>query len=350
MEQKGNLGATAKFVADFFIPISSVPTNIARRVGITSPFGLLKANVDVINAYRKGMENLKPEEADMIMRQLKQGTLGTALWMIGWFGYASFGGLYTKFNPNKQRDDEELASDKMEVGGVEIPKPTQHALPLEVIQSAATARRLWNKYNEDEETSKFGNIAKAGLASIGAVAEQVPIIETPVHMIMATQDPYEAKKLGEDIKGRVQPQILKETGIISKDDKQKVAFTEKEMESPVFKNLIESGIEIPKIGTRLSYRVKADDAHPKGVMTSDEYNKFSELVMKYSHDYTNENLSDSYTSSSIKRLKELMKKESNNPKIQVEVTELKKQIKSTLQSAHQNAIDMARDELKLYTK
>jgi len=350
MEQKGNLGTTAKFVADFFIPISSVPTNIARRVGITSPFGLLKANVDVINAYRKGIENLKPEEADVIMRQLKQGTMGTALWMIGWCGFASFGGLYTKFNPNKQRDDEDLASDKMEVGGVEIPKPTQHALPLEVIQTAATARRLWNKYNEDEDISTFEAIAKAGLGSIGAVAEQIPIIETPVHMIMATQDPYEAKKLGEDIKGRVQPQILKETGIISKDDKRKVAFTEKEMESPVFKNLIESGIEVPKIGTRLSYPVKADNIHPKGIMTTDEYNKFSELVMKYSHDYTNENLSDSYTSSSIQRLKELIKNKSEDPKVQIEITELKKQIKSTLQSAHNNAIDMARDELKLYTK
>ena len=59
MEKRGNVGATYKFVADFLIPISSVPTNIARRVGITSPFGLLKANVDVINAYRKGIENLK---------------------------------------------------------------------------------------------------------------------------------------------------------------------------------------------------------------------------------------------------------------------------------------------------
>jgi len=350
MEKRGNVGATYKFVADFLIPISSVPTNIARRVGITSPFGLLKANVDVINAYRKGIENLKPEEADVIMRQLKQGTMGTALWMIGWFGFASFGGLYTKFNANKQRDDEDLASDKMEVGGVEIPKPTQHALPLEVIQTAATARRLWNKYNEDEDVSTFEAIAKAGLGSIGAVAEQIPIIETPVHMIMATQEPYEAKKLGEDIKGRVQPQILKETGIISKNDKQKVAFTEKEMESPVLKNLIESDIEIPKIGTRLSYPVKADNIHPKGIMTTDEYNKFSELVMKYSHDYTNENLSDSYTSSSIQRLKELIKNKSEDPKIQIEITELKKQIKSTLQSAHQNAIDQARDELGLYTK
>jgi len=135
-----------------------------------------------------------------------------------------------------------------------------------------------------------------------------------------------------------------------RDFKKEEMFTEKEMQSSLFKDLAKSDIEFPKLGTRLSYTVKSDDAHPKGVMTVDEYNKFSELVIKYSHDYTKENLSDSYTISNIKRLKELIDKESEDPKIQAEITELKKQIKSTLQSAHKNAIDMARDELKLYTK
>ena len=79
---------------------------------------------------------------------------------------------------------------------------------------AATSRRLWDKYNQDAETSTPEAIYKAGLGSIGAVAEQIPIIETPVHMVMATQDPYEGQKLEEDIKGRFQPQILKELGVI----------------------------------------------------------------------------------------------------------------------------------------
>jgi hypothetical protein len=346
MEKKGNVGATGKFIADFFIPISSVPTNIARRVGITSPFGLLKANVDVINAYRKGIENLKPEEADVIMRQLKQGSLGTALWAIGWFGFGSFGGLYTKFNPNKQRDDEDLASDKMEVGGVEIPKPTQHALPLEVIQTAATARRLWNKYNEDEETSTFEAIAKAGLASIGAVAEQVPVIETPVHMIMATQEPFEAKKLGEDIKSRIQPQILKETGIISKDDKEKKIFTEKEMESDKYKKIVDAKLKIPSIGRRLSYDVKPDELHPKGKMTAEEFDKFSNLVAKYSHANTESTINE--YDSQISKLRNLIKSESDDPKVQSEITILTKKINAKLEIAHKKAIEKARRELKFH--
>jgi probable phosphoglycerate mutase len=217
MEASGNIGATYKFLADFMIPVSTVPTNIARRMVSTSPFGLIKGGVDVINAYRKGIESLAPEEADSVMRQLKQGTLGTALWLIGWYGYSQFGGLYSKFNPNKQRDQGDLISDEMSVGGKMIPKPVQHALPLEIIQFAATARRVYDNYRENKHASTPESIEKAGLASVGALTEQIPVVETIAHTIGAFNNPYEAKKLEEDVKRRFEPQILKETGIIGKE-------------------------------------------------------------------------------------------------------------------------------------
>lgn len=213
MEKRGNLGATGKFIADFMIPVSTVPTNIVRRVMTTSPFGLIRGGAKVIDAYRKGIENLSNQEAETIMRQLKQGTFGTALWMIGWFGYQSFGGLYTRFNPNKQRDNDELKSDEMEVGGTLVDKPVQHALPLEIIQLAATARRIFEDSKEKGDDN-FNALYKTGLGSIGALLEQIPVLETGVHAVMATGDPYEAKKLGQDIKRRFEPQILRETGII----------------------------------------------------------------------------------------------------------------------------------------
>lgn len=219
MEEAGNLGATGKFLADFMIPVSTVPTNIARRMAITSPFGLIKGAAGVVEAYRKGIESLTPEQADSVMRQLKQGTLGTALWLIGWYGYSQFGGLYSKFDPNKQRNQGDLVSDEMSVGGQMIPKPVQHALPLEIIQFAATARRVYDHYKIDKDKSTPEAIEKAGLASIGALSEQIPVIETIGHTIGAFNDPYEAKKLEEDAKRRVMPQILRETGVIGKENK-----------------------------------------------------------------------------------------------------------------------------------
>lgn len=217
MEKKGNIGAVGKFVADFMIPVSTVPTNIVRRLITTSPLGLIRGGKQVIDAYRKGIENLEPEQADAVMRQLKQGSLGTALWLIGWFGAASFGGLYSQYNPNKQRDEGELASDEMEVNGKMIPKPVQHALPFEIIQWAATARHIYDNY-KDKGGNTFQSTYEAGMGSIGALIEQVPVIETAAHLAGAASNPYEAEKLKDDVKRRFEPQILRETGVIPKKE------------------------------------------------------------------------------------------------------------------------------------
>jgi len=214
LDKSGNAGSTAKFLVDFMIPVSTVPTNIAKRLATTSPFGLIRGGVKVVEAYRKGIENLKPEEADAVMRQLKQGSLGTAMWLVGWFGYNSFGGLYSRFDPNKKRMAGDYKSDEMEINGEMIPKPVQHALPLEIIQLAATARRIHDNYSIKKGENEFESIYNSALGSIGAVAEQIPIIETGVHAIEATSDTYQAKKLKEDVKRRFEPQILRETGII----------------------------------------------------------------------------------------------------------------------------------------
>ena len=105
-------------------------------------------------------------------------------------------------------------SDEMEVGGEMLPKPVQHALTLEIIQLAATARRIHDNYSINKGKDEFESTYNAALGSIGAVAEQIPIIETSVHAIEATGDPYQAQKLKEDARRRFEPQILRETGII----------------------------------------------------------------------------------------------------------------------------------------
>jgi hypothetical protein len=342
MEKKGNVGAVGKFLADFMIPVSSVPTNIARRLGITSPFGLIKGSADVVKAYREGIENLTPEQADKVMRQLKQGTLGTALWLIGWFGVSHFGGLYTKFNPNKKREDEDLASDKMVIGGKEIPKPVQHALPLEVVQLAATTRRLWDKYNEDADVSTPEAIYKAGLASIGTVAESLPVLETPVHMVMATTDPYEAEKLKQDVTGRFQPQILKETGIIEKEGANKKLT---DIEAKQFTPLTDRGLSLPELGNRKSIRVNVTESHPEGQMTSEEYDKFAPLVKAKSIERYNAIMENK--KESIDRLQELDKKETLSVDEKMEKTQLKKEIGNLIATEHKNAIKDAKEELNL---
>jgi hypothetical protein len=224
LEESGKGGATIKAFIDFAIPVSTVPTNIVRRVFSTSPLGLAKGIYEAEvarKALKKSVDNLETEQADAIMRQLKQGTLGTALWMLGWFGYASFGGLYTKFDPNKKREEGDLLSDEMEINGDKIPKPVQHAVPLEVLQMAATARRIYENYVDNKGVSSIPALTAAALGSIGSMAEQVPVISTPILAVESIQDPSKFEKLKEDYKNRLQPRIFQQLGIVGDSEVEK---------------------------------------------------------------------------------------------------------------------------------
>ena len=261
--EKGNVGALSKTFIDFMVPVSTVPTNIARRILSTSPLGLGRGLYKTAEAYSKSIEDLKPEEADAIMRQLKQGTLGTALWLIGWFGYSHFGGLYTKYDPNKKREMGDLKSDEMMVNGKMIPKPAQHALPFEIIQTAATARHIYNNYVDNKGVGTFNALLNAGLGSIGALAEKVPVIETGALMVEAVKDPYKGEKLQEDLSRRFKPQILRELGIVGGKDIDK--FIEKNTSTfNVYKNELKAynkeGQQIPITNEKfIEYKNKLKD-------------------------------------------------------------------------------------------
>tara|TARA_R110000868_G_scaffold15469_1_gene70529 strand:- start:151 stop:3105 length:2955 start_codon:yes stop_codon:yes gene_type:complete len=266
LEAMGPSGATLKALVDFAIPVSTVPTNIVRRVFSTSPLGLAKGiyQAEVAKkALKKSIDNLETEQADAIMRQLKQGTLGTALWLLGWFGYASYGGLYTKFDPNKKREEGSLLSDDMDINGIKIPKPVQHAVPLEVIQMAATSRRIYENYVDNKGASSTSALTAAALGSIGSMIEQIPVVSTPILLAESIQDPTKFEKLKEDYKNRLQPRILQQLGVVGDSDEEK--FIKKHSSSDnIYKN-----------------ELKAYDRNGKQlVVTNDLFFKYREEIAK----------------------------------------------------------------------
>jgi hypothetical protein len=266
LEAMGPSGATLKALVDFAIPVSTVPTNIVRRVFSTSPLGLAKGiyQAEVAKkALKKSIDSLETEQADAIMRQLKQGTLGTALWLLGWFGYASYGGLYTKFDPNKKREEGDLLSDEMDINGIKIPKPVQHAVPLEVIQMAATARRIYENYVDNKGASSTTALTAAALGSIGSMIEQIPVVSTPILLAESIQDPTKFEKLKEDYKTRLQPRILQQLGVVGDSDEEK--FIKKHSSSDnIYKN-----------------ELKAYDRNGKQIIiTNDLFFKYREEIAK----------------------------------------------------------------------
>lgn len=216
---QGTAGAAKSFLLRFAFPVSKVPTNVARRLGLSVtglPKGLYKAR----EAYAKGIENLSTDEANEIGRALTKGSIGLALWTAGIFAYKSLGGLYSQFDPNKKREMDDPKSDEMKIMGNDIRKPWQHALPFEIMQLGATFRHIYEKSKKDDKMTPRALI-DATMGSTGAILEQIPVVETTVHAALATQNPYEEAKLGEDIKRRFEPQLLKDIGLIESDKKEK---------------------------------------------------------------------------------------------------------------------------------
>jgi len=145
------------------LPIVKVPTNLAHEAtqyigGL--PIGLYKA----AKAYRAGIENLKPEEADLVLRQLKKGSIGSAMMLLGFLGAGSIGGYY---NPDEKRKAGDVKPGAMRIFGVDVPSFLFHAPIFEAMNMGASLRRgLGAKQT----------LPDAAMASAMGLLEHVPFV------------------------------------------------------------------------------------------------------------------------------------------------------------------------------
>ncbi len=226
-KKRDNKEATKKFLLRFLVPISTVPLNIARRIG-SSIIGLPRGLYLTHEAYKKGIDNLTPEQADYVMRQLKNGSVGAAYFAIGMFSSkAIMGGVWNKDDKKGKRSTPYRAAfNEMKPLGVSIDKRIQHAMPLYIMQLGATTARIYNHYQRvpthDEEYQKMlKSTIKAMAGTAGAVVDEIPIITEPITAVEALSDPYERDKFAEDLKRRLGVNALDDWGITEKDKKKK---------------------------------------------------------------------------------------------------------------------------------
>jgi hypothetical protein len=147
-------------------------------------FGTEIGGVKLINALRKGMENLKPEEAELIRKYLKKGTVGSALMLIGFLYPENVGGFY---QPGK-RDPKDVEADGLRLFGVNISHHLLRAPPIFCLQAGATLRRV---YNAAIKRGKSGPIAAldATVAVGKGIEEQLPGTRTGSDIQKLERDP-----------------------------------------------------------------------------------------------------------------------------------------------------------------
>lgn len=177
----GDIGSAVAAVLRFETPIVKIPLNYAAE-SLSYMGGGLKAASD-LRALKKAAKDrgvefkLTPEQADKIVLNLKNQTVGAGLLALGWFGYEHFGGLYQagKKQPNKDIDIGDA-----NVGGVDVSHHLTHSPAWNVMQAGALAHYV---FDADQRKAKDHGELRSALQGMGsatlAVLMDVPFSNIP---------------------------------------------------------------------------------------------------------------------------------------------------------------------------
>lgn len=161
------------YALQFGLPIVKIPTNIIKQV-FESQLGTGIAAAKITKAMIKGIDTLSPMEADTIMRQLKVGSIGLAMFAWGAMRPDMFGGLHLA---GITEEDEDLPTGGANILGVKVPKVFFDNPMLIAAQVGATVRKYW-----DEKAGEYGYKGEEAVdfAMAMATAEFELVKETPL--------------------------------------------------------------------------------------------------------------------------------------------------------------------------
>ena len=166
--QSGRAFYTAKALR-FLLPVVKVPTNVigetmSHVAGV--PIGALK----LAQVMHRGLSTIRPEEADMILRNLKKGSLGAGLMALGYMNPQAVGGFY---QPGK-RDPKDVKAGGVRIMGQNIPAWLMHAPGFLAMQVGATVRRVSDQYLAGGGQKGLMAGTKAGLLGL---LDEVPFVD-----------------------------------------------------------------------------------------------------------------------------------------------------------------------------
>jgi hypothetical protein len=179
----GKLAETALRVT---FPVVDIPTTIVKRT-FEYLFGLPLGLGRAAAAYRAGLENLKSDEAEAILRNLKRGSLGGAVLLLGFFNPQNFGGYY---QPHEKRDAKDVKAGGVRLFGRDVPRYLVHNPLLEQLQIGATMRRVADAQLHGQPNG----LAAGAWAGLLGLVDEVPFMQGTKRMV---SEPTPTKLLGE---------------------------------------------------------------------------------------------------------------------------------------------------------
>jgi hypothetical protein len=204
------------------LPIVKIPVNVAGEI-TEHVAGLMDPPMRRIFQGTGGFKDLTYGEADMILRHVKNGSLGAGLLLLGFFKYKQVGGFYQAGEHRKKAD---VQPGEVRVGGSTVPQIALKDTSMEVLMAGATLHRTLDSVYRLSDPQKKGIPAALLAASVG-IAEITPFVkETTV--VGKLLDPRQQEHvLAQDVASKLVPGFLQE--IAAQLDK-KIPFSP--MESP----------------------------------------------------------------------------------------------------------------------
>jgi hypothetical protein len=204
LEHNKRFPSEGKFLSTigrFLLPFVKVPTNI---VGETATYagGTAIGSVKLISsALHGGIENMKPEEADAVMRAFKKGSIGAGMLLVGFFNPQAIGGYY---QDGEKRRKEEVKAGGMKLFGKQIPSYLIHNPVFETMQLGATIRRVSDQYVRKANGEK--GIPAGVMAGLMGLGEEIPMLKEAGDLAQASKDPN--YYFGELAKNTTEPALL----------------------------------------------------------------------------------------------------------------------------------------------
>lgn len=123
-----------------------------------------------VDAFRKTVSEMSPEQKDSIMRHWKKGAIGFGLIALGFYQRNNIGGYY---QPGKQpADGPEFGG--MKIMGVNIPRYLIHLPIFEALHFGATIGHVMDHITK--KTGESGTLADGVLAGVAGMLDELPYI------------------------------------------------------------------------------------------------------------------------------------------------------------------------------
>ena len=149
------------------LPIRTVPMNVLAET-FEWALGSMTGSAKLASAYARDIKTLPPEQADVIMRQLKKGSIGAALLAYGYFRWQSFGGFYEQ---GVKRDKKDVKPGSVRIGGEDIPAHRLHNNAVQTMQIGAMVGRVAHSKLHKKDLEERGIDKGVEAALLGLVNE-----------------------------------------------------------------------------------------------------------------------------------------------------------------------------------